>query len=371
MKRLVMVGAGHAHALALQEFAQNRMSGVEIVVVSTEVMAPYSGMIPGWLAGAYEWDECCIDFAHLCRRAGAQLLEDEVVTLNPLRSELRLKSGLSIPYDVLSLNIGATLFPPQGKGVAILPMRPLSTLRMQWESLINHVSLLDKNDEFRIVMVGGGVAGVESVLAAQHRLMQLAPNVGLTFKLAIHGETILPGMARGAANRLTNMLNRRGIEVVSHFQAEHMAQNAVVSSGGHILPADIVLWATGAQAHLWPKSGGLSVDDKGFILVDATLRSRSHSTIFAAGDCAGWKPPLPKAGVYAVRMGPILARNLIATAQNLPLRQYVPQRRNLALIGSGDGDAVAAWGNFSWQGDWVWRWKQFIDRRFVARCNGA
>jgi len=371
MKRLVMVGAGHAHALVLQAFAQNSISGVEVVVVSMEVMAPYSGMIPGWLAGAYEWDECCIDFAHLCRRAGAQLLVDEVVALDPSRLELRLRSGLRFPYDILSLNIGSTLFPPQGEGVALLPMRPLSALRMQWESLTNHVSLLDNDDEFRIVMVGGGVAGVESVLAAQHRLMQLAPDAKFSFRLAIQGETILPGMATGATKRLTNILNRRGIEVVNCFQADHMAQSAVVSSCGRVLPADVVLWATGAQAHLWPKEAGLSVDEKGFILVDATLRSRSHPNIFAAGDCVGWKPPLPKAGVYAVRMGPILAHNLHAATRNLPLQQYIPQRRTLALIGSGDGNAVAAWGAFAWQGDWVWRWKQLIDRRFVARCNAT
>ena len=371
MKRLVMVGAGHAHALALQAFAQNGIMGVEIVVVSTEAMAPYSGMIPGWLAGVYEWDGCCIDFAYLCRRAGAQLLLDEVVTLDPSRSELRLRSGLRISYDVLSLNIGSTLFPPQGEGVALLPMRPLSALRMQWESLINHVSLLDNDDEFRIVMVGGGVAGVESVLAAQHRLVALAPDANLTFKLAIQGEAILPGMAAGSARRLTNTLKRRGIEVVNRFQADHMAQNAVVSSDWRTLPADVVMWATGAQAHQWPKEAGLSVDDKGFILVDAALRSRSHPNIYAAGDCVGWKPPLPKAGVYAVRMGPILAHNLLAAIKNLPLQKYLPQRRNLALIGSADGSAVADWGAFSWQGDWIWRIKQFIDRRFVARCNAT
>ena len=371
MKRLVLIGAGHAHALVLKAFAKTSLKDVEVVLVSPDELAPYSGMIPGWLAGSYRWDECCSDFAHLCRRAGVQLFLDSVMSLDPLHSELMLTSGKSISYDWLSLNIGSTLPPPPGDGVFVLPMRPLSALNARWETLLAHCCGLAPGVDFRLVTVGGGAAGVETVLAAQQRLPRLVPEVNFSFSLATQGEEILPGMAKGAACLLRSRLERQGIEVITHFCADHVSPNGIVGTDRRILSADAVLWATGAQAHSWPRASGLMTDESGFVVIDPMLRSLSHPNIFATGDCAGWKPSLPKAGVYAVRMGPVLAHNLIALVQGLPLQPYVPQRRALALIGSGEGSAVAAWGPFSCSGSWVWRWKQLLDRRFVARCNAA
>jgi pyridine nucleotide-disulfide oxidoreductase family protein len=369
MKRLVLVGAGHAHALALKAFARTGVKDIEIVLVSPDVLAPYSGMIPGWLAGAYRWDACCIDFAHLCRRAGAKMHLDTVVALDTSRSELTLASGKRIYYDRLSLNIGSTVASPSGEGVFVLPMRPLSALNVRFEILLSHVCGLVGGADFQVVMVGGGAAGVESVLAVQRRLTQIAPEVNFSFKLAIQSQEILPGMALSAAHILRGKLKQRGVEIVNHFSADHVSSNTVVSTDGRVLSADAVLWATGAQAHSWPRNSGLRTDENGFVMIETTLRSLSHSNIFAAGDCAGWTPPLPKSGVYSVRMGSVLAHNLRAVTHDLPLRQYVPQRRTLALMGTGDGDAVAAWGPFSSHGSWIWCWKQHIDRRFVAHCN--
>lgn len=368
MKRLVLVGAGHAHAIVLREWAQRRPENVEVVLISPVVLAPYSGMIPGWLAGCYRWEECCIDFAGLCHRAGVALVIDTVVELDAERMVLSLASGKTVRYDWLSLNIGATLIPPDGNP-STLPMRPLSELRSRWEKLQQTIAALPNAAHFQIATVGGGAAGVETMLAVSHSLRQLSPEVSFRFTLVTDRAALLPDMTAGAARRLRRHLDAQGIEVVNNFRVMQLAAGTISADDGRSLPADAVLWATGAQAYPWLRQSGLGVDDSGFVAVDSTLRSRSHNHVFATGDCAGWEPPLPKAGVFSVRMGPTLVYNLLATIAGHALQPYVPQRHQLALIGTGDKYAVAAWWKFSCGGHWVWRWKRAIDKRFLASCH--
>ena len=375
MKRVVLVGAGHAHAQVLLEFAQRRVEDIDIdsdiVLVSPLDRAPYSGMVPGWLAGHYAWNECCLDFAHLCRRAGARLRIDTATGIDTDRSELILAGGERIGYDWLSLNVGSTLVPPASEHPRVLPMRPLAALHARWDALLDAVSRLADGACYRVVMIGGGPAGVESVLAAHRRLTQAAPRVRFRLTLATVGDDFLQGLARSTARLLRTQLARHDITIVNGYRAEQLQADRVVGADGRELPADAVLWATGAEAYDWLATTALALDAHGFVRIDANLRSLSHPNIFAVGDCARWKDPLPKSGVFAVRMGPVLAHNLDAAIHDRPLKAYRPQRRTLVLIGSGDAHAVAAWGPLGWQGEWVWQWKQRIDRAFVARYNAS
>lgn len=369
MTRLVLLGAGHAHAQVLAEFAKSPLNQLEIILVSPVVQAPYSGMVPGWLAGHYGWEECCIDFERLCHVAGAHLRIDSAAGIDPARSEVHLAGGTTLSYDLLSLDIGSTLAPPEHDALTVLPMRPLASLQKRWDQLLQHVAGLEDGASFRLLMVGGGAAGVESALSAAHRLRNAAPAVRFQFSLVTHGNAILPGLAPGAGRRLGKHLTTQGIAISTGFGAQDLDAHGVRSDDGRTIAADAVMWATGAQAYTWPKSSGLACDERGFVRIDASLRSLSHPRVFAAGDCAALDPPLPKAGVFAVRMGPILAHNLRAAIERRPLRDYRPQRRFLVLIGTGGAHAVGTWGRFAWQGDWVWRWKQKIDQRFVTRYN--
>lgn len=368
--QLLLAGAGHAHAEVLRQFAQRRARGVALTLVSPQLQAPYSGMVPGWLAGHYRWDECCVDFRRLCEKAGARVREKAIVALDADRREALLDGGARLEYDWLSLDVGATLHAPCAERPVVLPLRPLAMLRERWDGLLATAGRLAPGEPHGVVMVGGGVAGVESMLAAHARLTRLAPHAAFAFTLATHGDGILAEMACGASRRLANALAARGIAVVHGFSAERLADGHVVAADGRALPADTVLWATGAQPQPWLAQSGLDTDARGFVRVDRCLRSTSHPNVFAAGDCAGWQTPLPKSGVYAVRMGPVLSHNLQAVARRKALRRYRPQHYRLVLVGTGGADAVAAWGPLSAQGAWAWRWKERIDRRFLSRYNG-
>jgi pyridine nucleotide-disulfide oxidoreductase family protein len=353
MKRLLLVGAGHAHARVLKDWADAPLPDVQVTVVSPSALAPYSGMVPGWLAGTYRYEAICIDFAALARRAGARFVAGEVAALDPARREVTLHDGTSIGYDLLSLNIGSTLRPPAVDGAVVLPLRPLARLREAVDSTLPALGTDASPRE--LIAVGGGAAGVECVLAMLARLRARHPAPAWSARLVTRSDDLLPGMARSAARRAHAALVRAGVRVhcATAFDA------ATVAAGS------LLLWATGAVAHDWPRAGGLAGSARGFVAIDPALRSSSHPEVFAVGDCAEWVDPLPKAGVFAVRMGPVLSNNLRAALGHGSLRAYVPQRRYLALLATADGRAIATWGHWAAEGAWAWRWKDRIDRAFV------
>ena len=385
LKRLVLAGAGHAHAQVLLDLIQQPLAGVkaeaevEVVLVSPWTLAPYSGRIPAWLAGDYSWSACCIDFSSLCARAGVRLLLGEITAIDPQHCQLQLADGTDLSYDWLSLNIGSTLTPPEDDAVQVVPMRPLAALETRWQAVLERVKDLQaaasaetaSDHRFSVVIIGGGAAGIESTLAAHHRLTTLAPQLQFAFTLATRGTALTSGLAPAAGAALLRHLQTRNIVVRTSFAARGFAHGLVVADDDTTLAADVVLWATGAQAFGWPAAGGLASDARGFVRIDAHLRSLSHPNVFASGDCASWDDGLPKAGVYAVRMGPVLSANLRAAIGGVAVSDYAPQRRYLVLVGTGDHHAVASWGPFGWQGDWVYRWKQAIDQKFLDRFAAA
>jgi pyridine nucleotide-disulfide oxidoreductase family protein len=366
MKRLVLAGAGHAHARVLRALVRQPMHGVEIVVISPEPLAPYSGMVPGWLSGHYRFDEIAIDFPPLAAAAGARWCQGEIHALDPARRQLQLADGSTLDYDVLSLNVGSTLQPPPAEHAQMLPLRPLAMLHRRYEFLLERWAYEPADRPFVVTAMGGGAAGFEALLAVLARLRALRPDHIVHGSLLTRGTRLLPGLAPAARRAAQRALDRAGVTV----QLGSGWCTSVDRS------SDVVIWATGAEAHAWQRDparrGSLAVDEQGFVRINEQLRSVSHTQVFATGDCASWSgQALPKAGVHAVRMGPVLASNLRAAlmvpAAAGDLRVHRPQRHFLALLATGDGRAIASRGPFGVEGAWAWRWKDRIDRHFLQQ----
>lgn len=360
MKRLLLAGAGHAHAQVLRDWCRAPLPGVELVLLSPHALAPYSGMVPGWLAGQYRFDEIVIDFRRLCAAARARFLEGELHTLDPDRRRLTLASGETLGYDLLSLNIGSTLRPPPVHGTPLLAMRPLAELPARYAQVLAQWSAADAaGPPATVTAVGGGAAGFESLLAVLARLRALRPDRVVHGSLVTRGTVLLPGMSAAARRAAQRALARAGVTVqLGTAWCDTIARSS-----------QLLLWATGAQAHDWQRDatrrGSLAVGEGGFVQVDAQLRSVSHPQVFAVGDCSQPPQPLPKAGVYAVRMGPVLLHNLRAALAGGPLQPWRPQRRFLALLSTADGRAIANRGGLGAEGRWAARWKHHIDSGFV------
>ncbi len=374
VKDLVLVGGGHAHVAVLRRFGMQPLPGLRITLVTRDVHTPYSGMLPGYLAGHYAYDECHIDLRPLAHFAGARLYHAEVEGLDLTQRQLQVAGRPAVAYDLLSINIGSrprTLDVP-GAALYAMPVKPIDRFLNDWKNLTARI--LENRGPFRILVVGGGAGGVELALATQYRLRQLLTAGGddpsrLHYTLLAREAEILPTHNAGVQARFRRVLDERAINVRTGHKVLEVTPDAVLAEDRPPVAADAVLWVTNASTPDWPGAAGLAVDDEGFIQVDAQLQSVSHPGVFAAGDVAALPDPRPKSGVFAVRQGPILAENLRRAATGQRLKRYLPQRHFLGLISTGDRYAVASRAGWSLEGAWVWQVKDWIDRRFMARFN--
>lgn len=375
LKDIVLVGAGHSHVSVLRMFGMKPMTGVRLTLITRQVHTPYSGMLPGMIAGLYDHDQAHIDTGPLTRFAQARLYHDEAIGLDLAARQVICRDRPPVAYDVLSINIGSTPSARQIPGVAehAIPVKPIDGFIGRFEATRSRV--LETRGRARIGVVGGGAGGVELLLSLHRRLTRDVAAAGfdpsgLTFTLITSSDEVLPTFPARMRRRFAELLRERGISVVAGGNVMEVHADAVVVEGNGPVALDEVFWTTRAAPAAWLADTGLALDTEGFIKVTETLQSVSHPDVFAAGDIAsidGHTPP--KSGVYAVRSGPPLAGNLRRMLEGRQLVRYRPQREALYLISTGERYALGARNGFTFEGAWVWKLKDFIDRRFMAKFN--
>ena len=371
MKRLLLVGAGHAHLEVLRRMGETRDAGVEATLVAPYPWFTYSGMLPGFIAGHYEIDELTLDVARLCAGVGVTHVPGSVVRLDPEAREATCASGQVIAFDLVSLDVGVEPALDGVRGVArhAVVVRPLERLVKGWSDLLVRAR---EGLVGAVTVVGGGAAGVELALAMEYRLRQELGLASAHVRIVSDAPKLVPTYPEAARRRFARTFARRNIGVHTGAGVTEVGPDYLRLEQGLEFATDGVFWATGGVAPAWLRESGLATDDRGFVLTDAMLRSVSHPEVFAAGDCQTSRDaPRPRAGVYAVRAGPLLAGNLQAALQGGELRPFTTSPRYLALVTTGSRSAVAVWNGFALEGAWAWQWKDRIDRGFLARYREA
>lgn len=365
-RRVLLVGGGHAHVEVLRRFALQPDAAVALTLVSPEPSMCYSGMLPGLVAGHYTAREAHIALAPLALRAGARYLAERVVHLDLPAKTAALGSGERCAFDIVSLDVGSTPDTrAHGAATLALPVKPVDAFLRGWADLQTEALT---GGVRTIAVVGGGAGGVEILLAMHHRLSTVMRAEAPRFTLVTDQPALMPQFPAIVRARFGRVLVERGAVLHLASAVTAVEPGTLVVTQGRRIAVDGVIWATGAAAPAWPAAAGLACDEAGFVRTDDHLRSTSHAFVFATGDCATQVDhPRPKSGVYAVRQGPPLAANLRRAAHGLPLVRHVPQRHALALVSTGDRHAIAARGPFVAEGDWVWKWKDRIDRAFMAK----
>lgn len=380
--RLVLVGGGHAHALALVALAKRPDVGRQVTLVSDRRVSPYSGMLPGCIAGDYTPRDLLIDLPALAEQAGATFVEARAVGLDPARRRLRLMdvSGADareLPFEILSLNVGIV---PDWTGIAgaehhAIPVKPISLFFARFDALRDRV--LTNGGPRRLAVVGGGPAGIELAVAVAERWRSDLANHGLdadALRLTlISSGPVAPDLNPGARRRIRAALGKANIAIVEHERVCSVEPGRLTCASGRVLDADAAFVSTQARVPDWLGQAGLATAANGGVAVRDTLEVSGTPGIFAVGDCATMVDhPRPRAGVYAVRQGPVLAQNLMAALEGRPLQSHRPQSAALVLLRSGPGRAIAARGTwFSAEGALLWRLKDIIDRRFMAQVSRA
>ncbi len=391
---LVLIGGGHSHAIVLKMWSMNPLPGVQLTLISDVAQTPYSGMLPGYVAGIYSAEECHIDLRPLATAAGARLIRDRAIGLDLINQRVICAHRPAIAFDVLSIDIGSTpntLTVPGASEYAI-PVKPISQFLHHWEELLQHISSQKNTVPMTFGIVGGGIGGVELALAMQAQISRLYQThhhhshhdhlsrgtetspASPCLHLFQRGDRLVPDRHPRISRQLHTILTERQIQVhlnatVTSITSPSLhAPTHVLCESGLTVACDQLFWVTQAAAARWLQDSGLATDDNGFVQVDDYLRSLSHPQIFAAGDIASMvNHPRPKAGVFAVRQGKPLFHNLRRALLQQPLRPFIPQRDFLALIGTGDGRAIALRNDLiTVPLPLLWHWKDWIDRRFMA-----
>jgi selenide,water dikinase len=341
-QQLVLAGGGHSHVLVLQRWLmrpRTKPPGTRVTLVSRQGTTLYSGLLPAVVAGQEPLEAAAIDLRRLCTLAGVVFLQAEITGLDPAARELRLAGRPPLRFDRLSLDLGAVTA-AVGEAMAVKPLEPF----LAWAER--------RTAGQPLVIRGGGAAAVELALAFRAR--------GMACQLLLQGESLHLGSA--AANRAgEKLLAQAAIPIQRRAPAE--------------APADLA--CTGSRAPAWLAAGGLPADPaSGRVLTESSLQVIGHPALFACGDCGLIAAdPRPPSGVWAVRAAPVLAENLRRCLADppRPLRPWRPQARALQLLGDGgwqaDGPrALAFYGPVALgPSAWIWRWKQRIDRAFMAR----
>ena len=357
---LVLIGGGHTHALVLRKWGMNPLPGVRVTVINPGPTAPYSGMLPGFVAGHYTRDELDIDLVKLARFAGARIINGSATAIDPTAQIIEVAGRPPIAYDVAAVDIGITSAMPDLPGFTAhaIPAKPLGAFASRWDTFRAQA------DAPQIAIIGGGVAGAELAMAMAHALRDTSPTVRL-----LDRSRVLSALGYKARQKMLAALTTNNIEIIEDAEVTEIFAEGLVLSDGRTIRSDFTTGAAGAKPHDWIAQTGLDLH-QGFISVDANLQS-SNPAIFAVGDCAHMgHDPRPKAGVYAVRQAPILFDNLRAALSGGALRPYKAQRDYLKLVSLGAKSALAEKFGTAREGPLLWKLKDYIDRKFMDQFDG-
>lgn len=384
-KRLVLLGGGHSHLAVLMHLARRPLPGLDITLISKDIDTPYSGALPAFIAGSASSDDLFIDLRPLAQMAGARLIQAQVDAIDLEAKCVHCPGRPPVFFDFLSINIGSrpdtSLIP--GADEFALSVKPIPLFLDQWQALQERAKA---SRAITLAIVGGGPASVEMACAMQQRLHELLqtdtdPSQGSDAKVEIHivtrAASILGGHCKKAQRLAIQMLTDKGIAMHTHADVTRIDDQRIHFQHGEsetakvvVLDVDRCVVATGASPARWLETTGLALDEQGFVRVNDHLQSLSHPYVFAAGDIAAIAGQRrPKSGVYAVRQGVPLGRNLRQYAMGATLESYQAQRQSLALLRMGQGIAIASRGKWATQGRWVGRWKTWIDQRFVSKYS--
>ena len=366
MKRLVLLGGGHAHVHVLHAFARQAVAGAELLLVSPFARQMYSGMVPGLVAGHYRAEQCAIALAPLAQAAGARFVETSATAIDAANRKVTLADGRVAEYDVLSVDTGPVMARDSIPGAREhgLFLRPIE----HFVRLFEDVLVLAEGRALDVVVIGGGLGGGEVAMAFAQRLRHVG-NAASRVALVTGGGLPLAGAGVAARfiERGQQALRRLGVTVFQDSCTEVQARQVLLASGAR-LACDVPVLVLGPGAPVWLAGSGLALDERGFISTGQTLQSLSHPEVFAAGDVATRSDMQhAKSGVYAVRAGPPLSTNLRRYVGGGELLPHQPPARTLNLLSCGGRRAIASFGDTTAQGRWVWWWKDFIDRRFIGR----
>ncbi len=361
-KRIVFAGGGHAHLYSLARAKELVRRGFDVTLVDRSPYLYYSGMATGVISGAYAPDEHRIDVRRLVEEGGGRFVEGRITEIRAENREFVLENGRTVPYDAASVCLGSEVSRSGvvENGAYAVGVKPIvNTVEIRRRLLA-----LAEDRPLRRLIVGGGAAGCEVAANA----LALLERLGIQGELTIvqKGDSLLLGAPKRAQREIVAFLREKGGKVLTSTLVTRLGDGVAWTSDDREIPCDLAVLAAGVSPPDIFRDSRLSTDGAGGLQLDRYLRSTEDRQLFGGGDCVSFRgKTLPKLGVFAVRQGPVIFRNLQASLTGSPLSEYRPQKRYLYVLNLGDGTGLTVYGRLSWRGRLSWWLKHRLDERFV------
>lgn len=365
-QRLVLAGGGHAHLHSLLHAAEFGKRGCEVVLVNPSPYLYYSGMATGVISGVYTPEQDRIDVRRLVERAGGHFIEGRISGFSTESREVLLEDGGRIPYDYASVCIGSEVDGSFGHEGRVVPVKPVENTAEIRDRILTYKDIGGP----KVLVIGGGAAGCEVAANAANLINR--KDLGGQVTIAEAGPMLLGSSPEKVGRKITSYLRESGVKILTKSPVVSYGDGVAETKAGRKIEADLVVEAVGIAPRRLEQGASLLTGDDGGLWVNHYLQSVSDRRIFGGGDSISFRgETLPRLGVFGIRQGPVLFRNLLAALDGRPLEAYEPQRRYLYILNFGDGAGLAVYGDFSWRGRWAMTLKHFIDRRFMRRYDAG
>lgn len=360
-KHLVLAGAGHAHMVTMANIHMFCELGYRVTVIGPSDYHYYSGMGPGMLGGGYEPDDIRFAVKQTIEEQGGVFLRDSVTGVDPVARELRLESGGTVSYDVLSFNTGSHINLPilGGNTDRVYTVKPIERLYQARKE----IETLSRKQSVTVAVIGGGPAGTE----VAGNVSELLRKSSYRSKIVLFaGRALLARFPEAVKNSSRNLLEKSGVLIKEGEHLRSIQDNCLHFDSGIEEQADFIILATGVHPSSFFREAGLRTGPAGGLLVNCKLQCSEYPEIFGGGDCICFEDqPLDKVGVYAVRENPVLFHNLLAFLQGKPLQNFDPGGDYLLIFNLGNGLGVLRKKWFQISGKLAFRVKDWIDRKFI------
>ncbi len=338
-----------------------------LTCISDHMIATYSGMMAGTLAGQYVPSEMQIDLVRLCASCGVRLVHAKVIGHDVGGRRLLLEDRPAVHYDLLSVGIGSRPMLPPG-GETGLSIKPMQTFLDRLSTVIDDSLARCSGKALQVAIVGGGASGVEIACCLQQHFTSSRNDASAPIITLIDaGEQLLAGMPARTQQLAAREIQRRGIQLRFNSRIERVEdERQLIFEDGQQWQPDLVIWATSAKPPTLLGQLELPLDSRGFLQTSNTLQSTGSDRVFAVGDTGAVEGErYAKAGVFAVRQGPVLWENLRRKIHGEPLLDWKPQAQFLTLLNTGDQRAILTYRGVSFHAGWCWRLKDRIDSKFM------
>ncbi|HKT06777.1 MAG TPA: FAD-dependent oxidoreductase [Gemmatimonadaceae bacterium] len=299
---------------------RGRFAPGAMTVVDPRPIHSYVPLAHEVTGGVRDAEELRFDAAGFCKAIGAEWMQGAVSTLDREKQVVGLADGRSVPYDRLVIAIGSVpnLPEPFARSPAVIPAKFVDDAAALRRRL--HVLRVSGASVLRVVVVGGGITGVEwSAELASGRVD--GSRVATT--LVCDTSRLLPTFARSVSQRAAAELSSNGVELLLGRHATGLSRDHVLLEGGTAVPCDVVVWAGGVRPHPVVATFGLPVTADGHLIVNARLEVEGDPAIRAIGDCVrvvegGREWPTTMRAIEAIWQGAALARLMDPDPKRVP-----------------------------------------------------